>query len=153
MFLVFAITALFPLMLTFASIFMPEEKVKTVDCCEEHLEELETLKQTSVEAKESKENFGWQTLKKVFQFIMIPEVFQPILIIFIFQITPSSGASMFYFYTNELGFEPEFMGKLTVVYSLASIGGIFFYNKYLKNVAFKKIFVVSVVIGSSLGLL
>jgi hypothetical protein len=36
---VFAITALFPLLLTFAAIFMPEEKVKSEEYCEEHHEE------------------------------------------------------------------------------------------------------------------
>ena len=59
---------------------------------------------------------------------------------------------MFYFYTNELEFNPEFMGKLTVVYSFAGILGIFLYNKYLKNVAFKKIFIGSVIIGTTFGL-
>ena len=59
---------------------------------------------------------------------------------------------MFYFYTNELGFEPEFMGELTVLCSAASLLGLWYYNKYLKNVAFKKIFTATVIIGSTLGL-
>ena len=53
---------------------------------------------------------------------------------------------MFYFYTNELGFHPEFMGELTVVYASASIAGIWIYNRYLKNVQFKTIFIASVLL-------
>lgn len=45
---------------------------------------------------------------------------------------------MFFFYTNKLGFEPEFLGELKLVYAVASISGMVIYNKYLKFVEFKK---------------
>ena len=53
---------------------------------------------------------------------------------------------MFYFYTNELGFNPEFMGEMTVAYAFASILGIWFYNKYLKNIRFQTIFISSIIL-------
>ena len=160
--------------MTFAAIFMPDEKVRPYQASTESQTEEESqplnpspqnpdptpnensdknpASATSPEAPSKKEDFGWATLAKVFKFIAIPQVFRPILIIFIFQITPSSGSAMFYFYTNELHFSPTFMGKLTVVCSAAGIFGIWLYNKYLKNVAFKRIFVWSVIVSTILGL-
>lgn len=52
--------------------------------------------------------------------------------------TPNSGSTMFFFYTNKLGFEPEFLGELKLFYALASITGMIIYNKFLKLVEFKK---------------
>lgn len=45
---------------------------------------------------------------------------------------------MFYFYTNKLGFEPEFLGELKFFYALSCIIGMVIYNKFLKQVRFKK---------------
>lgn len=59
---------------------------------------------------------------------------------------------MFYFYTNELGFKPEFMGQLKLANSAASILGILIFNRYLKHVPFKKLLTWSTVICFVLGL-
>lgn len=56
--------------------------------------------------------------------------------IFLFMSLPSSGSSMFYFYTNELGFTPEFMGSLRFIYATGSISAVIIYNKFLKAVSF-----------------
>ena len=60
--------------------------------------------------------------------------------------TPSSADAMFYFYTNELGFKPEFMGRLKMAHGLANLIGIYLYNKYLKNTNFKSMILWSTVI-------
>jgi len=44
------------------------------------------------------------------------------------------------------------MGELTVVYALASIGGIYMYNRYLKNVQFQKIFIASILLCTVFGM-
>jgi len=75
---------------------------------------------------------------KFFKFIKMPYIYKPIIFIFLFMITPSSSSTMFFFYTNKLGFEPEFLGELKLVYAVASISGMIIYNKYLKFVEFKK---------------
>jgi hypothetical protein len=49
---------------------------------------------------------------------------------------------MFYFYTEYLGFSPEFLGNLKFVYALAALLSVIIYNKYLGDVEFKKQFIV-----------
>jgi len=59
---------------------------------------------------------------------------------------------MFYFTTNELGFEPEFLGRVKLVSSLASLAGIALYNFKLKDVPLKKMFTWVSVVGTALGM-
>lgn len=66
--------------------------------------------------------------------------------------TPNTGSSMFYFYTNKLGFQPEFMGELKLVHALANIVGIQIYHRYFKLVPFKKVFIVSAILTTIAGL-
>lgn len=54
-------------------------------------------------------------------------------------LSPSYSDILFYFYTNELKFSPNLMGRLKLVYGIASVFGIWTYNKYLRNIGFKKI--------------
>lgn len=54
-------------------------------------------------------------------------------------IAPSYGDPLFYFYTNELKFSPFVMGRLKLIYGVASVSGIWIFNKFLRNVGFKKI--------------
>mmetsp|Transcript_37888 Transcript_37888/g.33905 ORF Transcript_37888/g.33905 Transcript_37888/m.33905 type:complete len:131 (+) Transcript_37888:1006-1398(+) len=64
---------------------------------------------------------------------------------------------MFYFYTNKLNFNPEFLGELSLFSSLASVIGIYCFNKYLHDMSFKKVLVwtnvISVILGMTLLLL
>ena len=93
-----------------------------------------------------------ETLKKVISFVTISDVFKPIIIIFIFGICPSSGSSMFFFQTTILGFSPEFIGELQLVFAMGNIAGIWIYNKWFRNYTFKKIFTVTQLIGTAVGL-
>ncbi|CAA0823086.1 Folate-biopterin transporter 1- chloroplastic [Striga hermonthica] len=81
-----------------------------------------------------------------------PNVFLPTLFIFLWQATPQSDSAMFYFITNKLGFTPEFLGRVKLVTSIASLVGVGFYNGFLKGVRLRKIFLVTTVIGSVLGM-
>ena len=65
---------------------------------------------------------------------------------------PTSADAMFYYYTNELSFAPEFMGRLKFACGVASLGGIILYNKWLKNVTFKTMFTSTTLICCCLGL-
>jgi hypothetical protein len=67
----------------------------------------------------------------------------PILFIFAFNCTPSNSTAMFYFYTEKLGFAPEFMGKLKLIHAIAGVLGIIIYTTWFKNTDFKKVFVFS----------
>lgn len=42
---------------------------------------------------------------------------------------------MFYFYTNQLHFTPEFLGRVKLAGSIASLAGVGIYNTFLKQVS------------------
>ena len=71
---------------------------------------------------------------------------------FLWQATPNADSAFFYFTTNELGFEPEFLGRVRLVTSIAALLGVFIYQKFLKNVSFRNILGWSVIISSVLGM-
>lgn len=54
--------------------------------------------------------------------------------------------------TNKLGFTPEFLGRVKLVTSVASLLGVGLYNGFLKKVPLRKIFVVTTLFGSVLGM-
>jgi hypothetical protein len=88
----------------------------------------------------------------VLAFVTKKEILGPILFIFLFMATPNTGSSMFYFYTNSLKFEPEFMGELKLVHALANIIGIQIYHRFFKHVPFKKLFTISALLTCLAGL-
>lgn len=123
---VFLITASFPLILCCASAFCEEQRVVT-----------------KPEIKSQ--------LKDIWGFIKQPGIAYPIVFIFLFMATPSSSDAMFYYYTNELNFHPEFMGRMKMIHGIASLLGIILYNKYLKAISFKKMLIWSSIICSVMG--
>ncbi|MFS7967404.1 putative MFS transporter superfamily, biopterin transporter family [Helianthus anomalus] len=56
------------------------------------------------------------------------------------------------FSTNKLGFTPEFLGRVKLVTSIASLLGVGLYNGFLKNVPLRKIFLGTTITGTALGL-
>ena len=80
------------------------------------------------------------------------QVWLPALFIFLWQATPSSDGAFFYFITDELGIGPEFLGRVRVGTSLASLLGIWLYRNYLQEVPLKRLFVGLSLSGTLLGL-
>jgi folate/biopterin transporter len=74
-----------------------------------------------------------------YSFLLQDKIYKPVIFIFLFMVTPSYGDPLFYFYTNVLNFSPIVMGRLKLIYGIASVSGIFLYNRILKNVGFKTI--------------
>ena len=89
---VFLITAIFPL-LTVGAAFLISEKL--------------TATQDNAQAPKPKEQIQlvWQAIRQ--KAILLPTLF-----IFVWQASPSAESAFFYFTTNELGFEPEFLGRV-----------------------------------------
>ncbi|MGB3300759.1 MAG: folate/biopterin family MFS transporter [Phormidesmis sp.] len=79
-------------------------------------------------------------------------IWMPALFLFLWQATPTADSAFFFFSTNELGFKPEFLGRLRLVTSLASLIGIWVFQRFLKEVSFRKIFGWSTVISAALGM-
>lgn len=132
---VFEITAIFPFIVCVAALFIAEEAITQ--------DKLVSQQEESVVKKQIKQL--WQAIKQ--KSILLPTIF-----IFLWQATPHADSAFFYFTTNELGFEPEFLGRVRLVTSIASLLGVFLYQKFLKNVSFRNILGWSVVISATLGM-
>lgn len=79
-------------------------------------------------------------------------IWMPTAFLFLWQATPTAESAFFYFSTNELGFEPEFLGRVRLVTSIASLLGIWVFQRFLKAVPFRTIFGWSIVLSSVLGM-
>lgn len=89
--------------------------------------------------------------KNIWEILLKESILYPFLFLIIWNITPSAGMAFFYYQVNELGFQPEFFGKLKLLGSLASLLGIVIYNKYLKDISLRDIFKWSSIYGTLLG--
>lgn len=79
-------------------------------------------------------------------------IWLPTLFLFIWQATPTADSAFFFFTTNELGFSPEFLGRVRLVTSIASLAGVAIFQRYLKNMSFRLILGWSTVIAAGLGM-
>uniref|UniRef100_A0A0E0AGB8 Major facilitator superfamily (MFS) profile domain-containing protein n=1 Tax=Oryza glumipatula TaxID=40148 RepID=A0A0E0AGB8_9ORYZ len=93
-----------------------------------------------------------QHIRQLWTSVKQPNIFLPTLFIFLWQATPKSDSAMFFFITNKLGFTPEFLGRVKLVTSIASLLGVGLYNYFLKAVPLRKIFLATTIIGSALGM-
>lgn len=75
----------------------------------------------------------------MWNFIKKKEINKPIIVIYIFLSTPSTGSIMFYYMSNELKFSSEILGRLRVVSAVAGILGVILYNKLFSKSKFKLI--------------
>ncbi|GAA0173713.1 transporter [Lithospermum erythrorhizon] len=138
---VFGMTALLPLITSAVAVLVKEQRILKSDWSE-------SLSFASPGFFESSKNDIiqiWGTIKQ-------PNVFLPTLFIFLWQATPQSDPAMFYFTTNKLHFSPEFMGRVKLVTSVASLIGVGLYNGFLKAVPLRKIFLATTLFGTALGM-
>lgn len=130
---VFQITATFPLIVSSVAWLIAEEKINQAN-----------VESTSSPVKEQ--------IKQLWGAVKQKQIWLPITFLFIWHATPKSESAFFFFSTNELGFEPEFLGRIRLVTSFASLIGIFIFQRYLKTVPFRQILGWSTVIASALGM-
>jgi folate/biopterin transporter len=127
---IFLITASFPLIVSATAWLITEEKVnKKTD--------FETVK---------------DQLKQLRQAVTQKTIWLPTAFLFLWQATPSSDSAFFFFTTNELGFQPEFLGRVRLVTSIAALVGIWLFQRFLKTIPFRVIFGWSTVIATALGM-
>lgn len=138
---VFGVTALLPLLTSAVAVLVTEQRVlgpargQNLNLASPNF--LQSSKQNVIQL--------WDAVKQ-------PTVLLPTIFLFLWQATPQSDSAMFYFTTNKLGFTPEFLGRVKLVTSVASLIGVGLYNGFLKNVHLKKIFLATTIIGSALGM-
>lgn len=94
----------------------------------------------------------WNQVQQLRGAITQKAIWLPTAFIFLWQATPTADSAFFYFTTNELGFEPEFLGRVRLVTSLASLGGIWLFQRFLKNIPFRSLMGWTTVISSLLGM-
>ncbi|KAL3936601.1 MAG: hypothetical protein SGBAC_008117 [Bacillariaceae sp.] len=87
----------------------------------------------------------WQAIKQ-------PSIYKPALFIFLWQSTPTSDGAFLFFMTEDLGFGPEFLGRVRLVCAVASLLGVWVYNSYLKTTPIKDILLWSSILSTPLGL-
>ena len=127
---IFLITASFPLIVSATAWLISEEKTdKTTDFA--------TVK---------------DQVKQLRQAVTQKTIWLPTAFLFLWQSTPSSDSAFFFFTTNELGFQPEFLGRVRLVTSLAALAGIWLFQRFLKTVPFRVIFGWSTVLATALGM-
>ncbi|KAF3796092.1 Folate-biopterin transporter 1 [Nymphaea thermarum] len=138
---VFGITAFLPLMTSAVALLVKEKAIH----------DLKSGHDFSV----NNSSFAQSTIQQVTQLwdtVRQPNILLPTLFIFLWQATPQSDSAMFFFTTNKLGFTPEFLGRVKLVTSIASLMGVALYNGFLKNVSLRRIFLWMTIIGSGLGM-
>lgn len=126
---VFGVTAIFPLIVSFVAWWITEEPVT----------ESSTWKVIGGQIKQLKA----AVTQKV--------IWMPALFIFLWQATPTADSAFFFFTTNDLGFQPEFLGRVRLVTSLAALIGIWIFQRFLKGVPFRTIFAGSTVLSTLFG--
>ena len=130
---VFEITATFPLIVSAVAWLITEEKID------------KNNPETEISPVKGQIKQLWGAIKQ-------KQVWLPIAFLFTWQATPTADSAFFFFSTNELGFEPEFLGRVRLVTSFASLIGIFLFQRYLKTVPFRKILGWCTVIAAVLGM-
>ncbi|MEH2394300.1 MAG: folate/biopterin family MFS transporter [Nostoc sp.] len=133
---VFAITALFPLIVSGVAWLIAESPVSKDSQGNDYTNSLPIKHQ----------------LKQLRQAITQKTIWLPTAFIFVWQATPSADSAFFYFSTNELHFEPEFLGRVHLVTSFASLAGVWIFQRFLKSIPFRVIFAWSTVLSSILGM-
>jgi folate/biopterin transporter len=130
---VFGVTAIFPLLVSIAAFWIVELPIGH----EDEVAATETIR--------SQVRQLWQALTQ-------KAIWMPTLFLFLWQCTPTADSAFFYFSTNELGFTPEFLGRVRLVTALASLLGVWLFQRFLKTIPFRKIFLWTTIFSSLLGL-
>jgi len=116
---VYGITATLPLLVTLISLAIQETRL-SFDYT------------SSVSLAKEQATLLWSALTQ-------KSVYLPLLFLVLWQGSPSSDSAFFYFLTNELHMQPEFLGRVRLGTSIASLAGVWLYQRYLREVPIAKI--------------
>jgi folate/biopterin transporter len=127
---VFAITATFPLLVSMVAWLIVEDPV----------------------TQQPNLTVIWRQANQLRKAISQKAIWMPALFIFLWQATPTADSAFFFFTTNDLGFQPEFLGRVRLVTSVAALIGIWVFQRFLKTVPFRTIFAWSTLLSCLLGM-
>lgn len=126
---VFGVTATFPLIVSLVAWWIAEEPVT----------ETSTWNVISGQVKQLRSAIAQKA------------IWMPALFIFLWQATPTADSAFFFFTTNDLGFQPEFLGRVRLVTSIAALLGIWVFQRFLKAVPFRTIFAWTTLLSTLFG--
>ena len=135
---VFTVTAALPLLVTAVALVLEEERVDGASG--------EWLSPAGA-ARAARE----QTLS-LWRAVRRRDIWSPTAFLFLWQATPQASQAMFFFQTEELGFTPEFLGRVQLATAIASLCGVVLYNNLLQRTPLRKIFLYSALVGTALSL-
>lgn len=93
-----------------------------------------------------------QQISDLWEALRQPSIFKPVLFIFLWQATPTSEGAMLYFLTNDIGFGPEFLGRVRLVTAASSLFGVWLYQNSLRTVPIKDVLLWTSIVSVPLGL-
>ena len=160
---VFGIASVLPLAVGGMSLLINEEPVRRkqynnndnmaiidgnpvpADIKESHIKIADTGSVDAIQSIQTQISSIWETLQQ-------PNIYKPILFLFLWKSTPTSEGAMLYFLTNDIGFGPEFLGRVRLVTAASSLLGVWLYNQYLRRVPIKDILLWTSLVSFPLGL-
>ncbi|KAF8820677.1 putative folate/biopterin transporter [Cardiosporidium cionae] len=92
-------------------------------------------------------------LRNLYEVVKKPILLNSTLFIFLMMCTPSAGAVMFYFMTNQLKFNSELLGRMALFQSIASLCGIMAYMWIFSRTCIRQLLLWSTVIVTPFCLL
>jgi len=142
---VFGIGFTFPVLLLFASSVIQEEPVQ-------HQKHAHRDVAHVYSTSEPSSNKVLVLVKRVFHALKEPRVWRAALFIFLVNATPSCDTPMLFFFVNVLKMPSEAFGTRDLLTSIASLFGIFAFQKYLRHVCLRKILLWTTIVGTVLQL-
>ncbi|NWF60714.1 MAG: folate/biopterin family MFS transporter [Fischerella sp.] len=134
---VFWITASFPLIVSAVAWLIAESPVSSEDANDSHNTNFQAVN---------------HQLGQLRQAVTQKAIWLPTAFLFIWLAMPTAEPAFFFFTTNELHFEPEFLGRVRLVTSVAALVGIWIFQRFLKTVPFRVIFTWSTIFSTTLGM-
>ncbi|NUN66250.1 folate/biopterin family MFS transporter [Pseudanabaena biceps] len=154
--LVFEITAFLPLLVGIAAFAIADPPMSTIFIVQPDPSKDLSEATSVIPANLSRNSQVWMSLR--FNFIQLKQAFtnkailMPAVFLFLWQATPSADTAFFYFTTNELKFNPEFLGTVRFFASWAGLIGVWLFQRFFKGVPTRTIFLWTTIISTALGL-
>ena len=148
---VFGITAVLPLLVGIAAFAIADPPMSTI-----FIAAVDPLANNAETVTLSRNSQRWMSLKlnilQLRQAFTNKAIWLPAAFLFLWQATPSADTAFFYFTTNELNFNPEFLGTIRFFASWAGLLGVWLFQRFFKGVPTRKIFLWTTIVSTLLGL-
>jgi len=158
---VFLVTAAFPLLISASGLFIGEQRVVASSNSNRDQASSDTGSAAGAGAGVQTQTQGQgevgapdikAQLSELYKTFKNPSIYLPALFVFVWQATPSADSALFFFTTNELQFQPEFLGQVRLVGSLASLAGVLAFRYTLKDKPIKSVILWTTLLSVPLGL-